>query len=64
MEFNKNDLIDKTLIRYYQTFALTLDTRDFVPEKYNKKIYKYIFKNMKKKFHQIDLEYKKLCKKT
>ena len=47
INFNKNDLINTTLDRYYDTFAHTLDTSDFVPEKFNKKIAKYIFKNMK-----------------
>jgi O6-methylguanine-DNA--protein-cysteine methyltransferase len=46
------------LLRYYETFKCTLDTCDFVPEKYNKKIYKYIFKNLKRKFREIDKVYK------
>ena len=37
-----------------RTFAQTLDTADFVPEKYNKKILAYIFKNMKRQFRRID----------
>lgn len=56
MNFNKNDLIDAVLIRYYATFRCTLDTADFVPEKYNDKILAYIFKNMKKMFRCIDKE--------
>ena len=48
INFNKNKLINITLDKYYDTFAHTLDTSDFVPEKFNKKICKYIFKNMKK----------------
>ena len=36
--FNKNKLINETLDKYYDTFSHTLDTTDFVPEKYNKKI--------------------------
>lgn len=54
MNFNKNDLIDAVLRRFYDTFRCTLDTADFVPEKYNDKICAYIFKNMKKAFRQID----------
>ena len=40
----------------YATFAQTLDTADFVPEKYNKKILAYIFRNMKRQFRNIDRE--------
>jgi len=54
MNYNKNDLMDEMLVRYYATFAHTLDTSDFVPEKFNDRILKYIFKNMKKKFKEVD----------
>ena len=54
MNYNKNDLIDTLLVRYYSTFARTLDTSDYVPDKFNDKISKYIFKNMKRKFKEID----------
>ena len=57
MEFIKNELINKALDEYYQTFSHTLDTNDFVPEKFNDKISKYIYKNMNKKFKQIDIFY-------
>ena len=63
INFNKNDLINITLDRYYDTFAHTLDTSDFVPEKFNKKIAKYIFKNMKKAFKRIDKEDRKYQRK-
>lgn len=56
MNYHKNDLIDECLIRFYTTFAHTLDTADYVPEKYNDKILKYIFKNMKKAFGKINRE--------
>ena len=59
LNFNKNKLINITLDRYYETFSKTLDTCDFVPEKYNEKISKYIFKNMKKAFKKIDREDRK-----
>lgn len=59
LNFNKNKLINITLDRYYETFSKTLDTCDFVPEKYNEKISKYIFKNMKKAFKKIDKEDRK-----
>ena len=56
MNYHKNDLIDECLIRFYTTFAHTLDTADYVPDKYNDKILKYIFKNMKKSFGKINRE--------
>lgn len=56
MNYNKNKLINITLDKYYETFSHTLDTYDFVPEKYNTKVCKYIFKNMKKSFKKIDKE--------
>ena len=56
INYHKNKLINKTLDKYYETFSHTLDTVDFVPEKFNIKIGKYIFKNMKKAFRQIDKE--------
>ena len=59
INFNKNKLINITLDKYYDTFAHTLDTSDFVPDKFNKKICKYIFKNMRKAFRRIDKEDRK-----
>lgn len=56
INYNKNKLINTCLETYYATFAQTLDTADFVPEKYNKKILAYIFKNMKRQFRKIDRE--------
>lgn len=56
INYNKNKLINESLEQYYNTFSRTLDTADFVPEKFNKKIHKYIFKNMKKTFKKIDKE--------
>ena len=56
MNYNKNKLINTTLDKFYETFSHTLDTEDFVPEKYNIKVCKYIFKNMKKSFKKIDKE--------
>ena len=59
INYNKNKLINKTLDKFYETFSHTLDTADFVPEQFNIKIGKYIFKNMKKAFRQIDKEDRK-----
>lgn len=59
INFNKNKLINQVLEKYYETFSHTLDTADFVPEEYNDKINKYIFKNMRKHFKKIDKEDKR-----
>ena len=56
LNYNKNKLINECLSKYYETFAHTLDTADFVPEQYNDKINAYIFKNMRKAFKKIDRE--------
>lgn len=62
INYNKNKLINQALTKYYETFSLTLDTIDFVPEKFNQKICNYIFKNMKKAFRKIDREDRKYQK--
>lgn len=56
INYNKNKLINECLVRYYETFAHTLDTCDYVPEKFNEKILNYIFKNMKRQFKKLDRE--------
>lgn len=66
INYNKNELINECLAQYYETFSRTLDTADYVPEKFNKKIMAYIFKNMKRQFRKLDSEdkkYQKECKK-
>lgn len=59
LNYNKNKLINECLCKYYETFAHTLDTADFVPENYNAKILAYIFKNMKRAFKRLDKEDKR-----
>ena len=59
MEFIKNEIINEVLRQYFVTFELTLDTAEYVPAKYGKKIHKFIFKNMKQKFKQVNREYRK-----
>ncbi len=56
INYNKNKLINECLVKYYETFAHTLDTADYVPEKFNKRILAYIFKNMKRAFRKVDRE--------
>ena len=55
MIFNKNKLINKTLDKYYGTFQCTLDTSDYVPDKFNNKICKYIYKDMLKKLKEVEV---------
>lgn len=62
MEFKRNELINEVLVKYYETFSLTLDTKDYVPDKFNKKILNYIYKNMKKSLKQTEKEYRKYIK--
>lgn len=62
LNYHKNELINNTLDKYYETFSHTLDTADYVPEKFNKKIHKYIFKNMKKAFKSVNKDDKKYQK--
>ncbi len=59
INYNKNKLINECLVKYYETFAHTLDTADYVPEKFNKKVLAYIFKNMKRAFRKVDREDKR-----
>ena len=59
INYNVNKLIDKTLKRFYKTYALTLDTDDFVNPKTNKIISKFIDKNLKRKLKEICKEDKK-----
>ncbi len=63
INYNKNELINTTLDKYYETFSHMLDTSDYVPEKFNDKIGKYIFKNLKKTFKLIDGEDRKYQRK-
>lgn len=62
INYNKNKLINECLGKYYETFARTLDTADFVPAAYNEKINAYIFKNMKRAFKRVDKEDKRFQK--
>ncbi len=56
LNYNKNKLINKCLVKYYETFAHTLDTADYVPEKFNMKILNYIFKNMRRQLRKLNKE--------
>ena len=56
MNFHKNELINAVMDNYFETFNHTLDTAEFVPDKFLNKIDKYIFKNMKKALKGVDKE--------
>ena len=55
MEFNKNELINQTIDAYATTWSHTLDTEDFIDKKFLQKIDKYIYKNLKRKFTEIEV---------
>lgn len=57
MEFGKNKIFRKILSDYLITYSMLLDTPDYVPEKYLRKVYKRIYKDMKKKFKERDIYY-------
>lgn len=57
MDFIKNDLIDDINERTYESHYKTLDTADFVEDKYNKQIRKRINKEMKSNYKKIDVYY-------
>ena len=48
MNYQEAEFLKECLAKYYKVFAGTLDTEDYVPEEYNKKIRKYVFTRMKK----------------
>ena len=57
MEFEKNKIIRECLREYYSLFSETINTNSFVPERINKKIINFIYKNMSKKFKEIHIYY-------
>ena len=55
MIFNKNELLNVTLDKHFETWMHTLNTADYVPKKYLKFIDKVIYDNIKKKFKEVDI---------
>lgn len=53
LDFYRNGLINEVLVEYYKTFALTLDTLDFVPPNFDYQIKNFIFKDMNKKIKEV-----------
>ena len=65
INYHKKKLIDEWQKNLNETFELTLDTADFIKEKYRNKIQKYIFRYMKQQKRRIDCEdkaYQKVLK--
>ena len=52
-DFFLNDRLDETLQRYFQSYAVTVDTLDYVPERHVHKIHAFIFRNLKGDFKTI-----------
>lgn len=48
LDFTRNKLLQKIFNQYAATFALTLDTEDFIDNKHLKKFRKYVWKDMRK----------------
>lgn len=55
MQFYENELINEVIDNYVQTWSHTLDTGDFVDEKFLHKIDNFIFKKMKLKFKEVEI---------
>ena len=55
MIFIKNELINEVLDKHFETWQHTLDTADFVPQRYLKFIDKLIFENMKQKLKEAEI---------
>ena len=55
MIFHKNDLINETLDKHFETWMHTLNTADFVPKKYLNYVDRIIFENLKKKLKEVDI---------
>lgn len=55
MIFNKNDLINQTLDKHFDSWKHTLNTADFVEKRYLNYIDRVIFDNLKKKLKEVDI---------
>lgn len=62
MDYHDLQSIQECLEEIYATFRGTLDTADFVPEKYQRKIMAYIFKRVKRAFRMRDRAERKYAK--
>ena len=55
MEFKRNEYINITIDKFLDTWSHLIDSENYVNPKYLKKIDKYIYKNMLKKFREIEV---------
>lgn len=65
INYNKNDLLDELHARFFQSYALTLDTADYIPKSYIDKVYKQLYKAQKAMYRKIgktDKDYQKWFK--
>lgn len=57
MNYNKNKYINETIDKFLETWSHLLNSEDFVKPNFLHKIDKYIYKNLTKKFKEIDIYY-------
>ena len=57
INFYKSKAYRKVLEDFYRTMSMTLDTRDYVSESYDKRIKAFIFKDMRSKIRAINKQY-------
>ncbi len=55
MQFYENELIEEVIDSYVETWRHTLDTGEFVDEKFLKHIDNFIFKKMQLKFKEVEI---------
>ena len=53
VDFTRNKLLQKIFNNYAQTFALTLDTIDFIEKKHLNKFRSYVWKDMRKNLRKV-----------
>lgn len=53
VNYHETELFKECLKEYYAVFEGMLDTADYVPEKYNARICRYIFNRMKKAIRRM-----------
>ena len=58
LDYYKTELIKENMITFYNLYAETQDTEDFVDKKINDKLCKLIYKEQKKSLKEVNKEYK------
>lgn len=58
LDYYKTELIRENMITFYNLYAETQDTEDFVDKKINDKLCKLIYKEQKKSLKEVNKEYK------